>query len=54
MFFFVTVKLIEYIFSAIRVLSNPCVGPLPRISMSYFLLSICVEELISAPKINTF
>ena len=35
-------------------LSNPCVGPYPRTNMSFFLLSVCVEELISAPKINTF
>ena len=35
-------------------LSNPCVGPLPRIKMSFFLLSIFVDELISAPKIITF
>ena len=33
-------KLIEYNFSALRVFSNPCVGPLPRIKMSFFLLSI--------------
>ena len=52
--FFVTVKLIEYIFSAVRVLSNPCVGPLPRTNISFFLLSICIEEPMSARKINTF
>ena len=52
--FFFSVKLIEYIFSALRVVSNPCVGPIPRIKMSFFLLSIFVDELISTPKIITF
>ena len=45
---------IEYIFSAVNVCSNPCVGPFPRIRMSFFLLSMCAEELISTPKIITF
>ena len=54
MSFFVTVKLIEYIFSAVKVCSNHCVGPIPKTNMSFFLLSICAEELTSAPKINTF
>ena len=48
------VKLIEYIFSALSLSSNPCVGPLPRIKMSFFLLSIFVDQLISTPKIITF
>ena len=34
--------------------SNPCVGPLPRIKMSFFLLSILAYEFISTPKIITF
>ena len=34
--FFVTVKLITYIFSAVKVCSNPCVGRLPRTNMSFF------------------
>ena len=34
--------------------SNPCVGPLPRIKVSFFLLSIFVEGLISTLKIITF
>ena len=51
---FVTVKLIEYIFSAASVCSNPCVGPAPKIDMPFLLLSVCAEELISAPKIITF
>ena len=44
----------EYIFSAVNVCSNPCVGPYPKIKMSFFLLSTWVEELISTPKIITF
>ena len=51
---FVTVKLIEYIFSAVSVCSNPCVGPIPKTNMYFFLLSMCAEKLMSAPKINTF
>ena len=34
--------------------SNPCIGPLPRIKMSFFLLSTSTDELISAPNIITF
>ena len=44
----------EYIFSALSVCSNPCVGPLPKIKISFFLLSIFVDELISTPTIMTF
>ena len=44
----------EYIFSADSVCSSPCVGPSPRIKISFFLLSIFVDELISTPKIITF
>ena len=51
---FVTVKLIEYIFSEVKVFSNPCVGLLPSTNMSSFLLSTCIKVLISTPKINTF
>ena len=36
------------------VLSNPCVGPSPRINIYFFLLTTCMEELISTPKIITF
>ena len=53
-FFLVTVKLIEYVFSAVKVCSNPCVDPFPRTNMSFVLLSICAEELMSTQKINTF
>ena len=38
----------------LHVCSNPCVGPLPKIKISFFLLSIFVDELISTPKIITF
>ena len=49
------VKLIGYFASAVNVVSsNSCVGPLPRIKISFFLLSICTDELISAPKIMKF
>ena len=34
--------------------SNPCVRPLPKIKMFFFLLSIFIDELISTPKIITF
>ena len=49
-----SVKLFEYIFSADIVCSNPYVGPLPRIKISYFLLLIFIYEHISTPKITTF
>ena len=52
--FFLTVKLIEYTFSAVKECSNPCDGHFPRSNMSFFLLSIGTGELMSAPKINTF
>ena len=38
----------------LQVCSNPCVGPLPSIKISFFLFSIVVDEPISAPKIITF
>ena len=41
-------------FSAISLCSNLCVGPLPRIKISLFILPIFVDELISTPKIITF
>ena len=47
-------KLIEYVYSALSLRSNPCVSPLPRIKIHFFLLSIFVDELISTPKIITF
>ena len=52
---FACLKLIGYIASAVNVVSsNPCVGPSPKIKMYFPLLSICIDELISAPKIVTF
>ena len=34
--------------------SNRCVWPVSRIEISFILLSICKDELISAPKLMTF
>ena len=51
---FFSVILIEYNFSALSVCSKPCVGPFPRIKTSFFLLSIFIDEHISAPKMVTF
>ena len=53
-FLLFSVKLVDYIFSADSVWSNPCVGPLPRIKISFFLLPVFVDELVSIPKITTF
>ena len=44
----------EYIFSAVKVCSNPCVGPISNTNMSFFLLSMYAEKLLSTPKINIF
>ena len=42
----------EYSVSGVNVvLSNPCVGPLPRFKIYLFLLSICTDELMSTPKL---
>ena len=50
-FIFDLVKLIEYWVSAVNIVSfNHCVGHLPRIKISFPLLSVCTE-LISTPKI---
>ena len=44
-----------YSFSAVYVESSkPCVGPLPRIKISFFLLSTCADEFISTPNIITY
>ena len=46
-------KLIEYCADAVIVVtSNPCVAPLPRTKISFFLLSICTVQLLSTPKIT--
>ena len=48
-------KLIEYWASAVNVVSsNSYVGPLPSSKISFFLLSICTDELMSIPKITSF
>ena len=33
--------------------SHLCVGPSPRTKISFFSLSICIEKLLSPPKIKT-
>ena len=44
-----------YFASAVNVVSsNPCVGPSLRIKIYFPLLSICTDELKSAPKITFF
>ena len=46
---------IEYFVSAVNVVSSkPCIGPLPRITIFYPLLSISTDELILTSKIMTF
>ena len=53
-FYFFSVKLIEYFFSTVNVVpSNPCVGPSPKTKL-FFLLATCTEELISTLKIIQF
>ena len=53
--FFDLEKFIEYSVSAVILVSSyPCLGPLPRTKISFFLLSICSDELLSAQKIITF
>ena len=43
--------MIEYLASAVNVVSsNPFVGPLLRIKISFFLLSACTKELL--PTLN--
>ena len=47
-------KLIEYWVSAVDIVSpNHCVGPKPKIKISFLLLSICTDEVISTSKIMT-
>ena len=53
--FLCSAKLIGYFFSAVSVVpSKTCIGPLPRIKISFPLSSSCTEVLISASKIITF
>ena len=44
----------EYNFSGVSVCSNPCVEPLPRIKISFFLSLIYEDKVIYAPKFITF
>ena len=47
--------MIESLASALNVVSsNSYFGPLPKIKISFFLLSGCTEELLSIPNIITF
>ena len=46
--------MIEYIYSALSVCSNSCSVPLPYIKISFSLLFIFSDELISTQKITTF
>ena len=40
-FFLVAVKIIEYFFSAVSVVSsNPCVGPSPRVKYLFFVIKV--------------
>ena len=41
-------------FSWDKICSNPCVGPTPKINMSFPLLPTWIDEFISAPKIIIF
>ena len=34
--------------------SKECIEPFPKIRISFFVLSTCLDELISAPNIVTF
>ena len=53
-FFFFLVTLIEYSTSVVNVISaNSYVEALPRIKISFFIISACTNELISAPNIIT-
>ena len=48
-------KLIGYLASSVTTVSPyPCFGPSTRIKICLFLLLICADELISAPKRKLF
>ena len=54
-FLFDLEKLIEYWVSVVNVVSSyPCVGPLPRVKISFPLSSVWSNEPISTPKMTTF
>ena len=45
----------EYLASAVIVITfNPCIVPSPTTNTSFFLLSICSDEISSTPKTTTF
>ena len=52
--FFVNSVINQIHFSRVKVWSNLCVGLFPRTNMSFYLLSMLVEKLISTPKTNIF
>ena len=48
-------KVMEQSFFSVSVVAfKASVGTLPRIKISFFLLSICTDELLSVPNIITF
>ena len=48
-------NLIKHLVSAVDVvLSNLCVGTIHRTKISFLLLLMCTDEVISTPKIMTF
>ena len=51
-YFYYSLDLIKIFFLIVP--SNPCVALLPRIKISFPLLSICPDELIPTPKMITF
>ena len=51
-YFYYSLDLIKIFFLIVP--SNPCVALLPRIKISFSLLSICPDELIPTPKMITF
>ena len=54
-FFLDFTTLIENLASALIVVSSiPCFGPSTRSKIYFFLLSACVDELLSTPKFVTF
>lgn len=54
-FFHSSLKLIECLASVVSVVSpNSSVRPLPKTEIFFFLLSTCIEELLSTPNIVTF
>ena len=48
--FFIIFGKIEIFFCSQCQCSNPCIGPLPKIKTSFFLLSISADELFFLSK----